>query len=488
MSPIPPSVNLRLIARQAMLNRGFRVDFPPEVIRETSLAAEPPWGTLPLRDLSSWLWSSIDNDDTRDLDQLEYVEVEKDGTRLFIGIANVNAFVSMGSATDEAAWHNTTSIYTGVKTYGMLPEKLSTGLSSLLEGQRRLAVVVDILISASGEVLQSTVYPAIVKNHAQLTYTAVASWLDGGTGTTGVLDKIRADTALQQQLLMQDRLAQTLRQRRHLGGALSLQTMEWRPSISEEGTISLASHEPNRATQLIEDFMIAANQSSALFLERQEYPSLRRVVRTPKRWNRIVELAATRASELPTLPDAKRLEEFLIEQQRKDPKHFPDLSLSIIKLLGRGEYIAEVPGEKSPEHFSLAVQNYSHSTAPNRRYPDLIAQRLLLAACAAAKCPYSLTELSALAMHCTQKDDDAHKVERSVHKSIAAVAMSARIGEIFQGIITGASDGGTWVRTLSPAVEGKIQGQSRGVDVGKSVQVRLVSTDPVQGHIDFELI
>lgn len=495
------SFNLRAIARQVMLSRGFLVEFPSEVIREAAQASEPPFDTLGLKDLSAWLWSSIDNDDSRDLDQIEYAESEKEGVRLYLAVANVNAFVPLGSATDEAARHNTTSLYTGVQTFPMLPEKFSFDISSLVEGQKRLAVVVEILLDAEGGILQSAVYPAIVQNKAQLTYTAVATWLEEKTGgqrsgpattssprTTQVLEKIRQNGDLQNQLVIQDRIAQTLRQRRHTAGALSLQTLEFRPAVSSEGDIDLSTHESNRATQLIEDLMIAANQAGVTFLDAKGFPSFRRVVRIPKRWDRIVELAVSHGGNLPSEPDAIRLEAFLKDQLRKDPEHFPDLSLAVIKLLGRGEYVVKAPGEEAPGHFSLAVENYAHSTAPNRRYPDVITQRLLLAACTGQRSPYAIPELVVLAQHCTEKEDDANKVERSVHKSIAAAALSTRIGEVFPGVITGVTDQGVWVRLLHPPVEGKVISLPRRVDVGDKVQVRLVETNPQRGYIDFSLI
>jgi len=508
------SVNLHAVARGQMQEHGFLVDFPPPALREAAQAAEPDFARLPARDLTGWLWSSIDNDDSRDLDQIEFARREPGGTRLYVAIAQVDPFVHQGSALDEAAQHNTTSVYTGVQTFPMLPERLSTDLSSLLEGQKRLANVVELLLEDDGQVHESTVYPAIVINRAQLTYDAVARWLEaraggsttqpsditpppvreasvpgtGGGVTRRMTEKIRQAPALQEQLLLQEGAAQALCQRRHEAGALTLQAIEFRPSVSPEGAVDLAARPLNRATQLIEDLMIAANQAAVGYLLAHRFPTLRRVVRTPKRWDRIVELAAQHGDSLPAVPDAPRLEAFLKRQQSRDPDRFPDLSLTVIKLLGRGEYVINLPGQTAPGHFSLAVENYSHSTAPNRRYPDILTQRLLLAAGSQTPIPYEVTELQALAARCTEKEDDANKVERAVRKSIAAVALANRIGEDFPGFITGASDKGVWVRILHPPVEGKLQGKLPRLDVGDPVLVRLVETNPLRGYIDFELI
>jgi len=487
--------NLHIIARRIMKEHGFRVDFPPEAAAQAEQAESPSFQG-PETDLTHLFWSSIDNDDSRDLDQIEYLQTEANGMRLYVAIANVDHFVPADSPLDKTAQQNTTSIYTGVETFPMLPLRLSTDLSSLLEGKKRLAVVTEMSVDPAGAVTQSTVYPAVVQNKAQLTYDAVAAWLEGKTEeassdiTKLMLDKIRRESELQDQLRRQDQLAQIMETRRHENGALTFGMTELRPSISPTGEVRLNVHRSNRATQLIENFMIVANQTSAAFLKGKNLPCIKRIVRTPKRWDKIVEVAKERGFTLPAQPEAKSLQQFLKDQQRKDPEQFPDLSLTVVKLLGRGEYIVEQPEQKPVGHFGLAVENYSHSTAPNRRYPDVLTQRLLLSAGApaAAKIPAPGGSLEMLARQCTEKEDEANKVERSVHKSVAAVALSHRIGEEFPGTITGSSDKGVWVRIANPPVEGKLQGKARLLDVGDKVRVRLASTNPDRGFIDFDLI
>jgi VacB/RNase II family 3'-5' exoribonuclease len=490
-------VDLQAIARDTMKKFGFLTEFPPAARAEADKAQEPDFAKLKIKDLTSFLWSSIDNDDSRDLDQIEYTVKEPGGTRLYVAIAQVDPMVPRNSAIDKAAQTNTTSIYTGAETFTMLPPRLSTDLTSLVEGEKRLAVVTEIVFNSDGKVGPSQIYPAIVQNKAQLTYDAVQYWLESRTGgsttqpsdiTRRMLEKIRGNSALGDQLTWQDDLAQTLRRRRHEAGALTLTSIEFRPVVSKEGALDLKINPINRATQLIEDLMIAVNQVSVEFLLARGFPTLRRVVRTPKKWDRIVALAAERGATLPGEPNAKRLDEFLRREQLRDPERFPDLSLTVIKLLGRGEYVVQIPGQAPQGHFSLAVKDYSHSTAPNRRYPDVLTQRLLLAAFQNQKPPYANQELQALATRCTLKEDDANKVERTVSKSIAAVALTGRIGEEFSAIVTGASDKGVWVRLLAPPVEGKLQGKLPPLDVGDKVQVKLADTNPYRGYIDFQLI
>lgn len=492
MSETRDHFNLHAIARETLLRFGFLVETPPAAMDQLARIGEPVFSRFHFRDMTTQLWSSIDNNDSRDLDQIEYVEQDGRGMRLFVGIADVVTTVERASPLDEAARHNTTSIYTGVRTFPMFPEKLSTNLTSLLEGQARLAVVTEMQITPDGGVAESTVYRAVVRNQYQLTYEAVAAWLDNQTPddsavTRNMLAKIRGNQALQDQLRRQNEIAEALRERRLEAGALTFETIELRPE-PKDGTFELKAARHNTASRLIEDFMIAANQANVSFLQSKGFPTLRRIVRTPKNWPQIVALAAQHGSRLPAEPDAKPLEDFLTAQRRKDPERFPDLSLAIIKLLGRGEYAVAEPGGETPGHFALAVEGYAHSTAPNRRYPDVITQHLLQACLAGAKRSYTSGELNELAEWCTDKENDAKKAERSVHKSIAAAALSSRIAEKFDGMITGAAEKGVWVRIVHPPVEGRLHGATRGLAVGDKVKVQLVSTDPWKGYIDFELI
>lgn len=476
---------LQEIAHRAMLERGLLPDFSSEVLAELEHLQTPAavaGGTV--RDLRDLLWASIDNDDSRDLDQLTSAEALPDNqVKLCVAIADVDALVKNSSAIDDHARHNTTSVYTPVLIFPMLPEKLSTDLTSLNLAQERLAVVVEMVIGADGSLIGSELYRALVRNQAKLAYNSVAAWLDGnGAAPEG----IGTVNGLAESLHLQDRVAQSLKKLRHIHGALSLETIEAKPLFAGDQIRDLAIEEPNRATQLIEDFMIAANGVTARYLAAKNFPSIRRVVRTPKRWDRIVELAKEQGSRLPNAPDSNALEEFLVKAKAADPLRFPDLSLAVIKLLGSGEYIAELPGETAPGHFGLAVKDYTHATAPNRRYPDLITQRLLKAALDGKPVPYRKDELDLLAIHCTEAEDAANKVERQVGKSAAALLLEARIGEQFDAIVTGASAKGTWARLLTVPVEGKVVHGFAGMDVGDRVRVQLISTNAEQGFIDFK--
>lgn len=475
------------IARRAMLERGLLPDFSDEALAELGRLQVPPsTNGASVRDLRSLLWTSIDNDDSRDLDQLTAAEaLADDGIQIMVAIADVDAFIKDGSAIDEHARHNTTSVYTAAEIFPMLPEKISTDLSSLNFEEDRLSVVVEMTISTDGSLRDSNIYRAWVCNHAKLAYNSVAAWL---TGNGEMPDAIASVKGLAENLQLQNKAAQRMKDFRHVNGALSLETVETRPVFDGEQISALEIEEKNRAKEIIEDFMIAANGVAARYLSAHKFPSIRRVVRIPKRWDRIVQIAAEHKYRLPDTPDSSALEEFLIKQKAADPLRFSDLSLAVIKLLGAGEYVAELPDDDIPGHFGLAVKDYAHSTAPNRRYPDLLAQRLLKAAIEEKPVPYSKDELSVLATHCTQAEDAAKKVERQVGKSAAALLLESRIGEQFDSIVTGASEKGTWVRILKVPVEGKLISGFEGVDVGDRVRVKLTSVDVQQGFIDFKKI
>jgi exoribonuclease-2 len=383
---------------------------------------------------------------------------------------------------DDHAKHNTTSVYTAGDMFPMLPEKLSTDLTSLGEGQDRLAIVVEMVIADDGRVLSSTLYRSLVRNHAKLAYNSVAAWL---TGEAPAPERVAAVSGLDAQLRLQDQVAQRLKARRHQQGALSLETIEPRAVFEGEVLADLRVEKKNRAKELIEDFMVAANQATVSFLRGKAVPSFRRVLRSPERWQRIVEVAARWGEPLPPEPDAGALEAFLVKRRKVDPIRFPDLSLAVVKLIGRGEYVLDQSRDGAPEHFGLAVKGYTHSTAPNRRFPDLITQRLIKAALLDAPTPYKPEELKYLADHCTEKEDDAEKVERRLRKSASALLLESRIGQRFDAIVTGASDAGMWVRLIAPPVEGKLIAGMSGLDVGDSVRVELVSTDVERGFIDF---
>jgi exoribonuclease-2 len=476
---------LQSIARQAMLDRGLLPDFSAEALAELDKIQTPAENDKSMRDLTSLLWASIDNDDSRDLDQLTVAEVlPGDKIKIFVAIADVASLVKNGSALDEHARHNTTSVYTAALIFPMLPEKLSTDLTSLNFNEDRLSIVIEMVIAADGSLQTSDIYRARVRNKAQLAYNSVAAWLDGGS----MPEAIVAVNGLAENLRVQDKAAQSMRNFQHINGALSLETIEAKPIFDGDQIRDLEVEYKNRATDIIEDCMIAANGVTARYLTSKKFPSIRRVVRTPKRWDRIVELAADHKVGLPTTPDSKALDEFLIKAKADDPLRFPDLSLAVIKLLGAGEYMAELPDDVAPGHFGLAVKDYAHSTAPNRRYPDLITQRLLKAALANSVWPYTKAELDALAQHCTEEEDAANKVERQVGKSAAALLLEARVGEQFDSIVTGASDKGTWVRLLNIPVEGKVVNGFNGLDVGDRVRVQLTSIDVERGFIDFKRV
>jgi len=480
---------LQDIAHQAMLERGFLPDFSSEVLAEleqTQSLAAVAGNSLTIQNKRDLLWASIDNDDSLDLDQLTVAQPLPAGkVKILVAIADVASSVRNNSSIDEHARHNTTSIYTAAEIFPMLPEKLSTDVTSLNLNEDRVAYVVEMVVGAGGSLENPKIYKAWVRNHAKLAYDSVAAWLEN---KADIPKEITAIHGLDENLRIQDRVAQSMKKLRHIHGALSLETIEAKPVFEGDQIRSLDIDEKNRAKEIIEDFMIAVNGITARYLAASGFPSIRRVVRTPKRWERIVEIAGEYDHQLPSDPNSKALEEFLIKQKAADSVRFPDLSLVMIKLLGGGEYIAESPGGNVPGHFGLAVKDYAHSTAPNRRYPDLLTQRLLHAALAGQSAPYSKDELDALAFHCTEAEDAAKKVERRVEKSAAALLLESRIGERFDSIVTGASEKGTWVRLLTIPVEGKLVEGFKGLDVGEPVRVQLIGTNVERGYIDFKKV
>lgn len=477
---------LKDLAREAMISRGLQPDFSPEALSELDrlLPEKPVSGQV--RDQRSLLWCSIDNHESRDLDQLTVAEVLPDGLfRLLVAIADVDSWVRKGSAIDEHARQNTTSVYTSAEIFPMLPEKLSTDLSSLNYHKERLALVVDMAVSAEGELVKSDVYRSLVRSRAKLDYMTVGAWIEGDGP---VPEEIQAVEGLAENIRLQDRLAILMKNRRHERGALDFETKESTAVFDGDMISEIREVQRNRAKDIIEEFMICSNESTAGFLMDKKFPSFRRIVRNPKRWDRICEIAAEKGTDLPSDPESVSLQTFMSEQKKIDPDNFQDLSLSIIKLLGPGEYVIGFPGETSPGHFGLAVRNYSHSTAPNRRFPDLITHRLLKAAISGGQLPYTPEELEDLALHCTQKEDDTKKVERQVSKSAAALVLEHHVGERYDAVVTGAADKGTWVRIRHPHIEGRLVEGSRGTDVGQKIKVELVATDIEMGYIDFKRV
>ena len=482
-----PNTLLRTAATAAMRANGFEPDFSPEVMREVATLHEPAEGTLPsgVRDLRAMQWSSIDNRESRDLDQIEVAERLADGTiRLLIGVADVDALVELGSAADLHAAVNTTSVYTGVAVFPMLPERLSTDLTSLNEGEDRLAVVIQMDIAEDGALSNCSVYRAFVHNRAKLTYNDVGAWLEGRGPVPAALAR---SAELFAQVRLQDEAAQRLRVARKRAGALDFESVEASPVVVNGKVIDLAVTQRNKARDLIEDFMVAANRSVATYLVDRGSVSLRRVVREPKRWDRIVALAAEVGETLPATPSSPALAEFLANRRAADPEHYADLSLSVVKLLGPGIYVLErrLGSRRDAGHFGLAVTDYVHSTAPNRRFADLVTQRMLRAAGGGGAAPYTDDELTAIAARCTERGDAARKVERTMRKIAGASLLSDRVGESFAAVVTASSDKGTYARLLSPPVEGRIVRGGRGLDVGDTVRLTLVIADAEKGFIDF---
>lgn len=474
---------LQIIARKTMRERGFEPQFSPEVHAEMHKIKTAAPATKTSRDLRELLWCSIDNDDSKDLDQLSVAEAMEDGSiKVYVAVADVDALVPAHSAIDKHAAVNTTSVYTPGEIFPMLPEGLSTDLTSLNPDVDRLALVIEMTLGQRGEVLASDIYPAMVHNRAQLAYNSLAAWLEG-TGT--MPEALAAVPGLEENIRLQHRAAEALKQHRYENGALNFETIKARALFEHEMVKALVVEHANVATQLIEEFMVSANGVVARYLFSKNLPSFRRVVRVPKRWDRIVQIAADLGHDLPEEPDSRALDAFLLAMKAADPEHFPDLSLSVIKLMGPGEYIIEMPGKKTVGHFGLAVKDYAHSTAPNRRYPDLITHRLVKAAMAGLPAPYTFEELETLAFHCTMAEDNAKKVERQVDKSAQALVLEKRIGETFDALVTGTNEHGTWVRLLNPPVEGKLV-EDGNVDVGDRLRVRLESVNIERGFIDFK--
>jgi len=485
----PSLLNLQAMARQVMLAQGFEPDFPPATRQQLAdIRAHPPQlaPSDKVRDLRNLLWSSIDNDTSKDLDQIEVAERLPNGdVKVMVGIADVDAFVvkdSPGKASpiDQHASKETTTVYTGIINFAMLPEELSAGASSLLENVDRPGVVVEFTITTAGSMSSSNVYRAIVRNKAQLTYGAIGAWLEGRAAAP---PKVAASSDLQAQLKLQDDVAQVLRKLRFQNGALNIDTSEVNPVVLNQQVVDVVKQEKNRATELIEDFMIAANGVVARLLAKVS--SLRRIVKTPEHWDGLVRLAAAQGVTLPAQADSKALNDFLLKRKAADPDHFADLSLAVIKLIGPGEYVLERPGDPAQGHFGLAVQDYTHSTAPNRRFADIVTQRLIKSVLDGKPGPYSDDELTGIAANCTQREDAARKVEREMSKRLAAVAMSHRVGETFDAIVTGVTPKGTFVRVMQPHIEGLLAQGAQGLHVGDKIRAKLTRTDVQHGYIDF---
>lgn len=473
---------LASIAHRCMLERGLAPEYPAEALRQLAAITEAA-ALGDAKDLTALLWCSVDNDDSRDLNQLTVGETLPSGeTRILVAVADVDAVVGKGSPLDAHAGLNTTSVYTAGGIFAMLPERLSTDLTSLGENEARVAMVMDYVVDANGEVAKESVYRAAVKNWAKLAYDATAAWLDGN----GPIPKpIARVPGMQEQLRLQDAAAQRLRAHRHASGALEFQTLAPRAVMEGDRVVRLAADLRNRAKDLIEEFMVAANGVTARFLKSHQIPSMRRVVRSPQRWDRIVIYAQKLGETLPAVADAKALEQFLVKRRTADPLRFPDVSLDIVKMMGRGEYVVEMPGETPIGHFGLAVRDYTHSTAPNRRFPDLVTHRLLKQAMGLPTQAYGRDELFGLARHCTDQEDNADRVERQVRKSAAALLLESRIGDCFDAIVTGVSDKGTWVRVFDPPVEGKLVHGKEHLDIADRCKVKLIGVNVDQGFIDF---
>lgn len=477
--------DLARIAVKAMVDRGLVAEFSSASLNQLATLDKASSESAPeIRDLRSLLWCSIDNEESRDLDQLSVCEVLPNGAvKVMVAIADVDTLVKKGSPIDDGAQQNTTSVYTAARVFSMLPEQLSTDLTSLNAHVDRLAMVTELVFDAESNISSSTIYRAKVRNQSKLAYDDVAAWLEGkGDIPAGV----RAVAGMDIQIRTQDAVSQKLRKRRFDNGALEFRSIQSRTVFSGDQVVDVEQQQPNRARQLIEELMLATNGVTARFLASKGYSALCRVVRSPERWLKIVEVAKDLGDILPVAPDSKALEVFLRKRHEADPLRFPDLSLVIVKLMGAGEYALQLAGATPVGHFGLAVREYSHSTAPNRRFADLITQRILKAAIVGAPTPYSDVELEALAKHCNEQGSDANKVERQVRKSEAALVLQARIGEVFDGIVTSVSSKDVWVRVFHPPVDGRLSGPGAAPHMGQKVKARLTLADVERGFIDFE--
>jgi exoribonuclease-2 len=472
--------HLDAAARQEMIDHGFAPDFPADAERQ--LATIHPEPDRSLRDLTALWWSSIDNDESRDLDQIEWAERVPGGIRVLVGVADVDSAVAKATPIDGHAALEATTVYAGICTFPMLPLRLSADLTSLSEGEDRNAVAIEMTVSPDGSIASSGIYRAVVRNRAQLTYSAIGPWLEGKGAAP---PKVAASVDLAAQLKLQDEAAQALREARHRLGALTFDRLEAQPVIADGVVRDITARGVNRASQLIEDFMIAANEVMARTLRDAGVSSIRRVVKAPERWPRIMELAEGYGDKLPSTPDPGALNAFLMRRKQADAVHYADVSLAVLKLMGPGEYVASRPGDSGQGHFGLAAQDYTHSTAPNRRFADLVTQRLLKALPASAKPPYTDEELDAIALNCTLKEDAARKVERAMTKRLAAAALRPRVGQSFSAVVTGVTPKGVFVRVFDPPVEGRLMRGEQGLDVGDRLDVTLLSTDPQRGFIDF---
>jgi exoribonuclease II len=517
--------DLAQAALDEMHEAGFKPEFGPGVaeqvdeirtsLRKEFVQAEPGFGVPDLRNL---VWSSIDNDTSRDLDQIEVAERIADGIRVHVAIADVARAVEQDSPIDKHAQAQTQTIYTAVKNFPMLPLELSTGMTSLNENGDRMAVMMSFTVGSNGEMSDEQISRAWVRNRAQLAYSRVGPWIDAHAGAaSGVgvslqeVEQLRSDSARQgedlngpafvddangrelaeslgDQLVLQARATQLLHRARIQNGALEFHRGEAEPVIADGRVVSVQDVIQNQAMYLIEDLMVAANGVMARALRKGGRSGLQRVVKVPQRWDRIVSLAAEHKWDLPVNPDSVALNNFLAHMRDTDTDHYPDLAVAVIKLMGPGEYMLMTADDDPTGHFGLAVRDYTHSTAPNRRFPDIVTQRVLHAMMEGAPAPYSDAELAAIATHCNEADTALRKIERAMQKRVAAVAMAHRIGEVFRGVVTGASEKGVYVRVIDPPFEGRIIQNAEGLDVGDRVSVKLLHTDPARAFIDFARI